>query len=229
MRSSRDVRDAALDPDREPQLRLDTGADAVERVDQRERHADRARRVVFTGDRQADDHADRAGLERARVERRVELERDVARDLMELRDHLLRALLADAPLERAEPAQEALDHVDVLARAHLFARRAGSRHRGVVVFAERAERQRHDGDRRRGRPARFVDGGGRPRARTPALLRDHLRQELRERAGVEQLALGLRPVELEASEVVLQIARGLVAIAPVIRERARDDALERVG
>ena len=52
-----DERDAALDREREPELGIDVRADAVERVDQRERELDRAIRVVLARDRQADDDA----------------------------------------------------------------------------------------------------------------------------------------------------------------------------
>ena len=58
-RSAAHERDAALHREREPQLGLDVGADAVERIDERERELDRAAGIVLARDRQADDDAQR--------------------------------------------------------------------------------------------------------------------------------------------------------------------------
>lgn len=133
-------RGAALDGEREPQLRLDVTADAIERVDEREGQADRATGVVLARHGQADHHADRrlagvtsrrgrergdlgdrdvlaVGREPRRVEDRLVLERDIARHFVEVVDEARRAARTEPALERRHAAQDALQHVDVLALA----------------------------------------------------------------------------------------------------------------
>ena len=217
---------AALDADREPQLGLDVGADAVERVDQRQRQADGAPGVVLAGERQPDHQPHAVEVALAAILERVVLERDVACDPAELVDDLGRAGRAQAPLERGDAADHALDDVDVLALAQL-ARLAAAIVGGAALGAGQGAERSQRAERAGGRPGRGAGGAGlaRPPRRAP-LERHHGREERRQGGRVDQLAGGVAPLELEPAEVGDQLARGRIAIVAVVRERATDDALE---
>ena len=251
-------RDAALHREREPQLGLDIGADAVERVDERECELDRAAGIVLAGDRQTDDDAEHrfaaapvvgvASVIRrvfavggARdVEKSVVLERDVARDLVELVDEARRTGRTELALERRHAAQDAFEHVDVLALALLArrcigddARQIGDRVRaataaiftrsgnGASVAALGSRQHRLDGD------GVDSDCGARhrlrrgPRRNHAQLGRHERRELLREVTRVDQVAGALAPLELEPAELVLQIARGLEPIGAMERSALR--------
>src|SRR5262249_5205647 len=157
-----DERHAALDADREAELGLDVLADAVERVDERERETDRARRVVLADHRQPDDEGEALGGRRA-VRVRVVLPADVGRHREEVGD----SLLAARP-DLVEPAELALEDEDRLRLAALRRRR------------RRRERERRRGGRRRGRGGLDRSRRGLGGRAPPALARHHLRDELRE-------------------------------------------------
>ncbi len=172
------------------------------------------------------------------------LERDVARDAAELLDDPGGAGGAEAALERRHAADHALDHEDILALAVLLApARVGAGLGAGGERAHRTERGDRTGDlgrdlagerpgRRAARAAAVLAAERhhrRPRARHAPLGRHDAGEELGEQRRVDELAGAVAPLQLEAAEVGLEIARGLVAIVAVEGERLEDDALERLG
>ena len=276
LRRPLDQRHAALHRERKAQLGFDIRADAIKRIDERERQLDRAACVVLAADRQAHDDTQRglacsrrgrcrrergdlrdrdvlAVLWEARhVQQCVVLERDIACDLVEVVDQARGAVCTELALERRHAAQDALQHVDVLALA--------------IARGPRVDMRRERRGRRAGRPRQALGGhrrgldrrGHRHRAardhrglrdivlaraalrRLAArvalerrarrdgalLLRHQLRERHREVVVVDQRAGLLPPLEREPAELVLQIARGLEPVRAVERERLQDDLLE---